>query len=72
MTSDELHTVDAVVKALGGNTAVISLVGGVHISTVSNWKKAGKFPAKTHKVLKSALEQMGRDAPDELWSIIHG
>lgn len=72
MTSDQLQTVDAVVRALGGNLGVTALVGGAHSSTVSNWKKVGRFPAKTHKIIKDALRERSLDAPDELWAIIHG
>lgn len=70
--SIELKTVDEVVTALGGNMAVVMLTGSKHGSAVSNWKKLGKFPAKTHKIIKDALQERALDAPDELWKIIHG
>jgi hypothetical protein len=69
---EELRTVSEVVAALGGNQAVMALTGSKHGSAVSNWKKIGKFPAKTHKIVKDALRKRSLSAPDDLWGIIHG
>jgi hypothetical protein len=65
----ELRTVKAVVDALGGNTAVITLTGGSYLSAVSNWKKRGTFPASTHYVLTKALEKHSLQAPASLWGM---
>jgi hypothetical protein len=69
---EQLKTVDEVVTALGGNMVVQAITCSKHGSAVSNWKRIGRFPAKTHKVLQSALSERSMSAPDELWGIIHG
>lgn len=68
----ELHTAEEVIEALGGNPAVMVLTGSKHGSAISNWKRAGKFPAKTYKVLQEALQERSLSAPDDLWGFIHG
>lgn len=68
----ELRTTEEVINALGGNPGVVALIGAKHGSAVSNWKRLGKFPAKTYKIMKDALHERSLDAPDELWSIVHG
>jgi hypothetical protein len=70
--AQELETVDEVVGALGGNMAVMAITGAKHGSAISNWKRLGRFPAKTHKVIQDALEHRSLKAPDRLWRIIHG
>lgn len=69
---EELNSVEAVVKALGGNQAVAAITHTKNTSAVSNWKKVGLFPGKTHKVMKSALIERSYTAPDSLWRIVHG
>lgn len=69
---EELKTVEEVINKLGGPSGVAAITGAKHTSAVSNWKKLGKFPAKTHPVLKRALYERGLAAPEELWSVIHG
>lgn len=68
----ELKTVDEVVAELGGSGAIKAITGSKHTSAVSNWKKLGRFPAKTHKVLQDALCAKGLTAPDSLWGLVHG
>ena len=65
MNTDALLTADAVVDALGGTKAVANLIGRTD-PAVSNWRKAGKFPAYTYQPLKSHLVSIGKDAPDSL------
>lgn len=68
---ESLTTVEQVVDKLGGNLAVAAITGAKHTSAISNWKRLGKFPAKTHKIMKDALQERSFDAPDDLWSIVH-
>jgi hypothetical protein len=69
--AETLCTVEEVVDALGGNLGVAAITGVKHTSSVSNWKKFGKFPAKTHKVLQEALHERSMKAPDTLWGMIN-
>lgn len=69
MSSDELPTVSAVVDALGGTKAVAALTKRKWDSAVSNWKAENAFPTTTYFVLKSALQERGKTAPDRLWRI---
>ena len=64
----ELHTADEVVKALGGTKAVADLLGRTD-PAVSNWRKAGQFPAHTYLLIKDRLEKIGHFAPDSLWAM---
>jgi hypothetical protein len=70
--AERLCTVSDVVDALGGNLGVAAITGVKHTSAISNWKRIGKFPAKTHKILQDALHERSMKAPDDLWGIIHG
>lgn len=70
--AETLCTVSDVVDALGGNLGVAAITGVKHMSAISNWKRIGKFPAKTHKILQDALHERSMKAPDDLWGIIHG
>lgn len=63
----ELKTVEEVVAKLGGTMAVAAITGSKHSSAVSNWKKLGRFPAKTYFDIKAALLKRSLKAPDELW-----
>ncbi len=65
----ELHTVDAVIDALGGTKAVASLTRRKWNSAVSNWKAEGAFPTTTYTILKAELEAIGLSAPDRLWKM---
>lgn len=64
----QLHTADEVVDALGGTRVVAELFGRTD-PAVSNWRKAGKFPAHTYRLLTIELEKIGHTAPDSLWSM---
>jgi hypothetical protein len=64
----ELETASDVIDALGGTTAVSKLTGA-SLSTVSNWRTFGKFPANTFVTLKAALTIQDATAPDRLWSM---
>lgn len=67
--AQELHTVEEVIQQLGGSTAVMSLTGSAYVSTVSNWKKRGTFPANTRDILTEALSQRSFCAPASLWGM---
>lgn len=64
----ELDTVSAAVKALGGSLAVAKLTGRP-IQAVSNWKGNGWFPPATFLVLSAELARAGYSAPPSLWRI---
>jgi hypothetical protein len=79
----ELGTVDAVLDALGGVTAVAELTGDFYSSsrregarkheaypTVHYWKQTGAFPPKTYVLLITALAEKGYTAPPSLWKMI--
>jgi hypothetical protein len=69
MVTDELHTVSAVVDALGGTGAVAVLTRSKWTSAVSNWRRDNAFPPKTYATIKAALKARGLDAPDALWKM---
>ena len=64
-----LTTVEQVILELGGVKAVAKLVGSETISLVPTWQWRGRFPARTVKVLQSALHKVGASAPDCLWGM---
>lgn len=80
----ELDTVDAVLDALGGVSAVAELTGDFYGSdkegrskfkhgaypTVHLWKQTGAFPPKTYVLLITALAERGYTAPPLLWKMI--
>ncbi len=68
MTVRELQTAGDVIDELGGTAATARLTGRKD-QHVSNWRKAGKLPAKTFLVLKAELSVRGVDAPSMLWGI---
>lgn len=69
---EELRTIEEVIDKLGGPSGVAEITGVKHTSAISNWKRIGKFPAKTHPVMMRALRERSLVAPEELWSVIHG
>jgi hypothetical protein len=85
LTLIELDSVDAVLNALGGVSAVAELTGDFYGSaskegprkfkheaypTVHYWKQTGAFPPKTYVLLIRALEERGYTAPPSLWKMI--
>lgn len=68
----ELQTAKEVIEALGGDVAVMEITSSKYRSAVSNWKRIGKFPPKTYKVLQNALQERSMSAPDDLWGFING
>jgi hypothetical protein len=54
-----LRSVEAVVEALGGNTATADLAG-VGISAVSNWKARGAIPTENFLTFSRALARLGK------------
>ena len=66
MVRNQLATAADVIEALGGVSAVATLVG-LSYRAVHNWKANGRFAAHTHARLKAALDQIGCDADDSLW-----
>ena len=67
----ELHTVEQIIAALGGQRAVRSLLGGnLKYNVVWNWCERKAFPPNTYKALKAALNAQGIDAPASLWGML--
>jgi len=62
------NTVSSLVEALGGTNAVAKLTGNRQ-SVVSNWRKRGRFLARTFVRLSSTLQQHNLVAPNSLWSM---
>jgi hypothetical protein len=61
-------TVSELIDALGGTTAV-AIELDIVPSAVSNWKKAGKFPANTYIKLIAMLQDKGIFPPPHLWDM---
>lgn len=59
-------SIDGVIEALGGSSAVRKLTGqspqGLH-----NWRKAGRFPSDLYVMMTEALHRAGRVADPKLW-----
>jgi hypothetical protein len=61
----QLETVDEVIAAFGGVTAMSAIFGGFP-SRFSNYKAAGRFPdSMHHRIYKAALKR-GLNIADEL------
>jgi hypothetical protein len=65
----EHQTAADVISSLGGLSAVAELTRATPKS-VWNWKKSGRFPAKTYLALISALAHRGDTAPNTLWNMV--
>lgn len=63
----QINTVPEVIEALGGLKAVRADFHAKRASVVSNWIKAGAFPANRYASMLSALRVRGYDAPASLW-----
>ena len=63
-----LSTTDEVIDALGGNV-VVAAITETSSSAISNWRAAGKFPARTYLLLKAELKARNLVAPDYLWAM---
>lgn len=61
-----LDTVDAVIEALGGTTAVVRLTGRSR-QNVTNWRANGWFSSATFLVMTTALDAAGLRAAPRLW-----
>lgn len=66
-----LATVDQVIDALGGTSAVARLVGKWP-SAISNWRVRGVMPADTLLVISNALKAIRKNAPPSLWDVADG
>jgi hypothetical protein len=63
----KLHSVDDVVKAMGGRKAVAELTG-VTRKAVHVWVLQRSFPSKIYLVLKDALAKLGLEADVSIFS----
>lgn len=61
-----LTTVDEVVEALGGTTAVADRLG-IGPSAVSNWRARGSIARAKFVVISRALAAVGKQADDDLF-----
>jgi hypothetical protein len=68
MKARELQTAGEVIDKLGGTAATARLTDR-KVQHVSNWRAAGKLPAKTFLILKKELAARGLTAPAALWGI---
>jgi hypothetical protein len=68
MPNKTLSTVGQVIEALGGTGSMAKLTRRT-ASAVSNWRKAGVFPAGTISVINGSLDRIGRRAPPKLFGI---
>jgi hypothetical protein len=68
MKPRNLRTAGDVIDALGGTAATARLTGRKD-QHVSNWRAAGKLPAKTFLSLSGELETRGLNASPSLWGI---
>lgn len=64
-----LHTVDDVIKELGG-TVKASRVAGVHPSQISDWRNKKRLGAKTYVAIQQELTRLGFQAPASLWGMV--
>jgi hypothetical protein len=65
----QLHTVEEVISELGGPDSVKELTRRASPSAVPTWKWRKKFPATTYAVMRSALQERGLSAPNDLWGM---
>jgi len=65
----DLQSVEEVIAALGGRNRVAELTCRASLSAVPMWKSRKRFPANTFTVLKSALQDLGLSAPNDLWGM---
>lgn len=68
MKARELQTAGEVIDALGG-TAETARLAGRKSQHVSNWRAAGRLPAKTFLIIKKELAARGLTAPASLWGM---
>jgi len=61
-----LDTVDDVIDAIGGSSAIAQLTGRGR-TAVSNWRSWERFPACLHALMTEALLQRGCVASPALW-----
>ena len=66
----ELHTVGEVISELGGFAVVQEMTRREGKFTVQMWKNRNRFPPNTYTILKSALQERGITAPDNLWGML--
>jgi hypothetical protein len=62
-----LRTVDDVIGALGGTTAVAKLCGTT-LAAVSNWRLRRKIPSEKFLVFEAALRRKGLEVPMRLFT----
>lgn len=62
----KLRTTSEVIDALGGIRALSELTR-TSINGIYNWRAVGQFPADTYIVIREALGEIGKSAPDHLW-----
>ncbi|MBO4221996.1 hypothetical protein [Bradyrhizobium neotropicale] len=62
-----LWSFNEVVEVLGGPARVARLAGGNNVAAVGVWRRRNQFPTKYYFVMRAALEDLGFQAPIELW-----
>ena len=67
MTRINLTTVAKVIKAFGGNRALLEFTGARYRQNISNWRRFGQFPKGEHDRMTKWLDRHGYTAAPELW-----
>ena len=62
------NEIDEIILGLGG-TVVVAKLAGVVPSAVSNWRRLGRFPARTYILFSGRLAGMKKSAPGYLWGL---
>lgn len=65
--SEQIHTAQELVAALGGVTKAAEQLGEKYPSTISNWLRAGRIPAAKFLKHKSTLDELGVTASSTIW-----
>lgn len=69
MQGRKLQTADQVIDALGGTAATARFIGRKD-QHVSNWRAAGRLPAKTFLIISEELGKQELEASPEIWGIV--
>ena len=67
-----LETVDAVIDALGGNTAVQKWVRVPTSQAVYQWRSRGVIPSKLYLLMIEELHSRNFNASPGLWGMVEG
>jgi hypothetical protein len=69
MSQTPLETVDDVLDALGGSSAVMAITGVRTPQAISNWRRRRHIPPQHFSVMADALIARGHVARRRLWGM---